>query len=303
MGTHATIPTMTTGDCPLVTLVVISFNQERYIQHAVEAAFAQTYSPLLIVFSDDASRDDTYGIIERMCAAYRGAHTVRHYRNPSNLGLARHVNRVNELGEGELIVLAAGDDISLPHRVERLVDCYLQSGRRAHYLCSPVRAMTEAGELQGVYQSPGNSCRRNLLAAGLSAYPLSIGASEAWTVALARRFPPLPTSVWAEDQVFGFRGLLMGPIGYVDEPLVHYRSGSGITNRKRVFRLDRYLRSQLNGLAVYHQRARDAVRAGHPLLGGIIILKLVLLALLLPISPLLSVLRRWRPLRPITQFL
>jgi glycosyltransferase involved in cell wall biosynthesis len=288
---------------PRVTMVVLTFNQERLVEHAVAAALAQTYSPLVIVFSDDASSDGTFAVIERLCAAYRGPHEVRCVRNPVNLGISKHVNRINEIAEGDLIVLAAGDDVSVPRRVERLVECWLQGGRRAHYLCSPVRAMTEDGQLQGEYQSPGFGARKSALAAGLCAYPISIGASEAWTKVLAQRFPPLSPDVWAEDQVFGFRGRLLGPIGSVDEPLVHYRSGTGIVSSQRRFELRRYVKNQLRGLWVYRQRARDALHCGRPVLASVIAAKFTMLFLLLPISPLLSVLRRSRVLRPITQYL
>ena len=55
------------SDRPLVTLVLVSYNQEKYIREAVDAAFAQTYSPLTIEISDDASVDKTYEIIQQMC--------------------------------------------------------------------------------------------------------------------------------------------------------------------------------------------------------------------------------------------
>ena len=47
---------------PLLTFAVGAYNQERFIREAVESAFAQTYSPLEIVLSDDCSRDRTFEI-------------------------------------------------------------------------------------------------------------------------------------------------------------------------------------------------------------------------------------------------
>ena len=38
-------PPLTSG--PLVTLVVLSYNQEKYVRKAADAALAQTYSPLI----------------------------------------------------------------------------------------------------------------------------------------------------------------------------------------------------------------------------------------------------------------
>ena len=51
---------------PLVTFAIFSFNQEKYIHDAVQAAFNQSYSPLHIILSDDNSSDKTFSIIENL---------------------------------------------------------------------------------------------------------------------------------------------------------------------------------------------------------------------------------------------
>src|SRR5690606_870089 len=61
---------------PLVTFAVLAYQQEDLIRQAIEAAFAQTYSPLEIILSDDGSGDRTFEVIERMAAAYDGPHSV-----------------------------------------------------------------------------------------------------------------------------------------------------------------------------------------------------------------------------------
>jgi len=103
---------------PLLTFCVGAYNHERFIEKAVEGAFAQTYSPLQILLSDDCSSDKTFEIMSAMAAAYRGPHKIILNRNDRNLGLAGHVNRAAELMGGELLILSAGDDISLAHRSE-----------------------------------------------------------------------------------------------------------------------------------------------------------------------------------------
>lgn len=279
---------------PLVTFAIVTYNQEKYVRLAIEAAFAQTYSPLVIAISDDASSDATYEIVEDLCRTYRGPHRIRYSRNAHNLGLIEHINLVNRSAEGELIVIGAGDDISVAHRVERIVDAYLRSERRSHYFYSLVRAMTESGELQGAYQSPGADAAGSKLRAGLSNYPISIGAAQAWTKRLVERFGPLHRSLWAEDQVLGFRGVLLGPVTFIDEPLVHYRSGAGMSSTKKSFSLRRYVKNQAKVLAMYRQRAADALAAREHALAAVIYSKRLALMLLFPLSPVFSLLRRRR---------
>jgi glycosyltransferase involved in cell wall biosynthesis len=101
---------------PLVSFVLLAYNQQAYIREAVEGAFSQTYSPLEIILSDDCSKDETFEIMQEMAAAYSGPHRILLNRNSSNLGIGIHYNKVMELASGAIVELAAGDDISLPWR-------------------------------------------------------------------------------------------------------------------------------------------------------------------------------------------
>lgn len=278
---------------PLVSFALFTFNQEKYVRKAIEAAFAQTYSPLHIEISDDCSRDGTWEIIVEMCRSYTGPHRVRCHRNPVNLGLAEHINVMNTRVEGEIVVAAAGDDISLPYRTQRIVDAWRHHGGQACYVFSRVYGMSEDGQVGGSYQCPGAGNADSPRKAALSPYPLAIGAAQAWSRRMIDAFPPLRRGVWAEDQIFGVRGLLLGPVASIDEPLVYYRSGAGgLSSHNAKFSLRRYVRNQVNGIGIYHQRAIDARHVGRHGLAALIAAKMALLWLLFPVSPVLSLLRR-----------
>ena len=51
---------------PLISFLLLTYNQENYIQDAINGALAQTYSPLEIIISDDCSTDGTYKKIEEI---------------------------------------------------------------------------------------------------------------------------------------------------------------------------------------------------------------------------------------------
>ena len=61
----------------LVSLVVMAWKQEALLPKVIAAAFAQTYQPLEIVLSDDASPDGSFAVMQEMAAAYRGPHLIR----------------------------------------------------------------------------------------------------------------------------------------------------------------------------------------------------------------------------------
>ena len=109
-----------TPDRPLVTFALFAYNQEKYIREAVEGAFSQTYEPLEIILSDDCSSDRTFEIMQEMTAAYEGPHAVKVRQSEVNLGTLAHLQSVCKVAIGEIMVVAAGDDISLPERTKTL---------------------------------------------------------------------------------------------------------------------------------------------------------------------------------------
>lgn len=118
---------------PLVTFALFAYNQENFIREAIESAFAQRYSPLEIILSDDCSSDKTFEIMQEMADAYVGQHVVTVRQSSTNKGLLQHVLDVVALSKGLYFVLAAGDDISKPNRCEVIVESFKMSGAWAIY--------------------------------------------------------------------------------------------------------------------------------------------------------------------------
>jgi glycosyltransferase involved in cell wall biosynthesis len=227
---------------PLVTFYVMTYNQARFVREAVEAALAQTYSPLQIVLSDDCSTDDTFEIMQDAVRGYSGPHTVVLNRNDRNLGISDHVNRILGLAAGELIIAADGDDVSSPVRAERFVDVWLANGRPAA-LYSAVscidangRPSTRDGKEWFDQFLPVDSETRNdrLLRFAQEGSPRLVSCSGAWTKELCEAFGPLPSRVWFEDDVITLRAWLFDRIDYIPEALVRYRRhDSNVFNRAR----------------------------------------------------------------------
>jgi glycosyltransferase involved in cell wall biosynthesis len=212
---------------PLVTFALFSYNQEPYIRDALEAALAQDYKALEIIISDDFSTDKTFEIIRDVASSYLGQHKIILNRNSKNLGVngfGAHVNKVLEMAVGELIIFAAGDDISLPYRVSSLVKTWLNAGKPSGSLHSAVEILSDNNKLTG-NTIHGNAhfstqtlveCIRNG-ATGL------LGCSHAITSDVYKKFGPLLKGVVAEDRCLAFRSFLIGKILYDPEILVKYR--------------------------------------------------------------------------------
>jgi glycosyltransferase involved in cell wall biosynthesis len=266
---------------PLVSFMIVCYNQEAFIREALEGAFSQTYSPLEIVISDDCSKDGTFEIVQQMVGAYKGPHTVRLNRNLTNLGIAGNTNRAMALCQGELIVGAAGDDISLPERTETVVRAWNDSGRKAASVSTKPLNIDEAG--RPLVATMGGGLvkeqikwvhERGTIAGFLRRRrPHVVGCSQAISRTLISQFGPLPETVTYEDTAFSFRTVLVGGLfTFIDAPLVKYRRhGQNLTfalhrarpqsaaafedvRAKRAIELDRFIE-------VYKCFAADAERA------------------------------------------
>jgi glycosyltransferase involved in cell wall biosynthesis len=257
------------SDWPLVTFLVFSYNQEKTIEAACRAALAQTYPNLELLFSDDCSSDSTYEIIQTICKPYGVKHKIVMNRNDTNLGLIEHVNKGFKMARGELIIAAAGDDISDPSRTTKIVDAYLAHSRRPLLIHSSVIMVDNHGNDIGLWRPPiiTQNYNKEELATAIGIY---IGATGAWSKKLHEQFGEIRFLDAYEDSVLGFRAIIEDKILFLDEPLVRYRATGGVVGgpvkrsgetretietRMKTYRLE---------LAIYCQRLSDLDRVGTP---------------------------------------
>jgi len=218
---------------PLVTFALIAYNQEQFIREAVNAALSQDYDPLEIILSDDCSSDRTFEIMEELCSADRLNRSVILRRNHKNFGPAQHVNAVLDQARGDLIVLAAGDDISFPNRTSVLVENWLAAGKPAA-LCSQAIIIDDKGDViserftwyDGTYPEADEPRQISMSKLLKNEGRILLGATEAWSRRVLEVFGPLERNVIHEDNVVSLRAWLLDRIVYVVEPLVQYRSHS-----------------------------------------------------------------------------
>lgn len=214
-------------DRPLATFALLAYNQEQYIREAVEGAFAQNYEPLEIILSDDCSSDQTFEIIREMAATYRGPHKLEIRKNEENLGIAEHVNQIFKAANGAFIALAAGDDISLNHRVEHTVTELLKEPSASFCECAYLPMDQNAQPYQGeksVSPSERSICLEELIKDKVKGL---IGAARTYRKTTIEMFPPLARKCPTEDSTLVLRCLLTGPALYTPRPAVKRRIHDG----------------------------------------------------------------------------
>lgn len=215
--------TMASEERPLITFALIAYNQERFIREAVEGALAQSYDPLEILLSDDCSPDGTFEIMKEMVTAYSGPHKIVLTRNDENLGIGAHINRIMTLSHGELIVIAAGDDISLPHRTSEIHQAWLDSDKKAFSLHSQHESIDEEGNTIARLGKKYLPTEQQLLFFSKTLASRVCGATHAWHRKVFDTFGPLPL-ITLEDIAIPPRSMLLGSVVYIKKPLVKYRT-------------------------------------------------------------------------------
>jgi len=213
-----------TAERPLISFVLLAYNQEKYIREAIEGAFSQSYSPLEIILSDDCSTDRTFEIISEMADSYTGPHQLVTSRNRENLGLIAHCNEAWSRAKGALVLNAAGDDVSLPWRAELAFRAWRENPN-AQCMAFSVEVLREPGFPP--YGHPANPLGPESWEHCVWQRPSGPGSTLAWHRELQEIFGPISNEAAPEDSVLLARAWLTGGLMYSNQVVVKYRKHFG----------------------------------------------------------------------------
>jgi len=210
---------------PTLSVLFLAFNQSAFVEEAAMSVLNQQCpEPIEILLSDDASDDATFKILQMLVDRYRGPHEVRLFRNQKNLGIGAHFNSLIGKSTGQLLISAAGDDISMPNRIHRILQAWEETNRRVDLIASDLIDLGTDGQLGGVIQVDDLSKWRNA-SEWAHRRPFVAGAGQAFTRRLCKQFGEFLPNVVCEDQVNTLRAILGGGAVTISEPLVQYRRG------------------------------------------------------------------------------
>lgn len=215
---------------PRCSLLLLAFNQQEFIKDAITHALEQDYQNLEIILSDDCSSDTTFEIILNAAKFYTGFHTVRLNQNAYNMGLAEHINKLVSMSTGDLIVLAAGDDMSMPNRISILSNAWATTNYRSISLLSQCMYL-EGGQVFLPDKRPHSGGLHEIEDSGWDLmHKVSsgfLGCTQAFSKDLFSRYGNIHRLILHEDIVLETRALLADGIYYIEQPLVIYRVTAG----------------------------------------------------------------------------
>lgn len=107
------------GEHPLVSVIVPTFNREHCLERALKSVQAQDYTEWEFVIADDASTDGTYELAEKLAEAEPRIRLLP--RAERNQGAASARNRAMAAAKGKYLALLDSDDEWLPGKLSRQV--------------------------------------------------------------------------------------------------------------------------------------------------------------------------------------
>jgi glycosyltransferase involved in cell wall biosynthesis len=202
---------------PLVSVVMCSYNGEKFLQPQIDSILAQTYPNIELVIVDDASSDNTVSILEEY---KKRDNRVRYYVNEKNLGYNKNFEKAFSLASGEHIAISDQDDIWEINKIELMMKdwpadtwmiyCLSGSFHSDHFeKREPGKLITKDGKITHLYElffsghMHGHACM--------------------FKKELLRHSTPFPTDLFY-DAWLSFYAVSLGPIHCIPSTLVWHRS-------------------------------------------------------------------------------
>ena len=126
----------------LVSIVMPSYNCERYIGAAIDSVLNQTYQNWELLICDDCSTDGSKEIINHYVTCDK---RIIEISNLNNAGAAESRNKCIELARGEWISFLDSDDVWMPNKLEFQLQRMRETG--SELSCTSYYEITEDGVL------------------------------------------------------------------------------------------------------------------------------------------------------------
>ena len=96
---------------PLVSVIMITYGHEKYIEEAIKGVFLQkTNFPLELIISNDKSPDSTDEIVKNIIKYAPENISVKYIQHPENIGMLPNLISTLKMAAGKYIAVCEGDD-------------------------------------------------------------------------------------------------------------------------------------------------------------------------------------------------
>lgn len=246
---------------PHVSVVVPSYNHERFIEETLRSVFAQRWRPMDLLVIDDGSRDGSQGVIERVL---RDAPFPARLIARENKGLTRTLNEGLAQAKGRYFAYLGSDDLWEPMRLTRGVEALERDS-------AAVMAFSHCYFIDAQSRRVDVTSRSRTFESGYYLWQMLNGIVGIMSPTPLFRTDALKSVGWNEEARLEdfelYLGLsLLGPFAFVDEALGSWRVHETNTSkswefmvRERIATVERMAR-KLGLSEVEVERLRTRIR-------------------------------------------
>jgi glycosyltransferase involved in cell wall biosynthesis len=130
---------------PLVSVIAICFNHEKFLVECLQSVVNQTYSNVELIIVDDFSVDKSR---EKILEFIENNPTSHYIFNEKNIGNCRSFNQAFKISKGKYIIDLSTDDVLLPNRIEEQVK-KIEESEKIGVVCSDANYIDENSKYLG----------------------------------------------------------------------------------------------------------------------------------------------------------
>lgn len=216
------------NNLPLVSLIIISYNQKDYIEDCMQSLLQLTYPNLELLYLDDCSPDGSFAQACRYEEQIRQKYEkVSFVGNKENRGLIRNLNLLVEQSRGKYVKFMAADDFLLEDSISKMVE-FMEKNEvhdmiysNGFYGDENVHYPLNEKELSKLYdgmQPSGVNLFEQLYERDFITAPTVMIKREVY-----ERLGVYDSNLGIEDWDYFLRIARQGSIGYLDDVTVMYR--------------------------------------------------------------------------------
>jgi len=212
----------------LVSIVMTTYNGEKFIRKQLDSIVNQTYKNLEIIICDDCSSDNTIDIIK---AYQKKDKRIKLYINEKNLGFTKNFEKAISLCNGDYIALADQDDIWRLNKIEVMIknidDAILVYGDEKIIDENDNIIANSFFEFEEFNKS--DNCYKKFLCSNYIP-----GHNMMFKKELILKIIPIPKELLYHDMWITILAAKNGNIKYIDKTLGYYRQHTENISRKKI---------------------------------------------------------------------
>lgn len=211
---------------PLVSVLCLSMNHERYVEQGYGSVINQTYENIEILYLDNISSDNTFEISDKIFR--ESGFPYLGFKQLEGRGISANLNSLLKKAKGKYIAILSGDDWWDARNLEVKINCFQKNPEYGLVYGNGFAYYDKKKEKVLLYNEPqmeGNLFKHLLTGNRITAASVIIRRDVLDTVGFFDENSPV------EDWELWLRIAEKFPIGYSHEPLIYYRiTGSNLSS-------------------------------------------------------------------------